>query len=511
MASSQDLIRLQEEMICPICSDILQDPVTIDCGHNFCHGCIIKNVGPSDGLLICPLCKKSVRKDMLMPNWLLMNLVEKIQTIRPFEKQPERQELRCLKHQEKLHYFCENDGKLLCMVCYQSKEHKLHKINLVEEAAPKYQVLIQSQLETLQQKEKALVQMKAKGEQRISDFKAQVENEKQRIIREVKLLQQVLQEEEAALLSQMNWLGQEGAKGGNHYITSTEAQLNSLGRCVESLRAKQQMSPSDLLLDIKDVLNRSQEFQFLNPNPIPLDLEKILNDAVSRHNSITDALKRCRDSLQPDQKRIKSTFFIDSNRESEITGNKKTMVLALNPEMIHTTRVTLDATSAHPDLILSQDLKTVKLDIGPLSNSEEPADPRCFYPFRCVVGLPGLSSGQQTWEAELQGPGGGACEVGVISEYAARQGYLQIEPLAGFWALRIKDTQCQVLTQADTAEELPICPRKVRVHVDHDRGEVVFYDAITSKHIYTFRASFQGWIFPFFRLLYSGTQITLSP
>ncbi|XP_006875752.1 PREDICTED: E3 ubiquitin-protein ligase TRIM31-like [Chrysochloris asiatica] len=512
MTSSQVLSRLQEEVICPICLEILQDPVTIICGHNFCFRCITKNVGPSDNLLKCPLCKKSVMKDTLKPNWLLVNLVEKIQILSPFEEQPEMQELKCPKHQEKFHYFCENDGKFLCVVCHQSKEHKLHKISLIEEAAPKYQVLIQSQLETLQQKEKALVQMNVKGEQKISEFKAQVKNERQKIIQEFKHLHQVLQEEEKLLLSQVDRLDQEGAKEEKIYITSSEALQKHLGRLAESLKAKQKMSSRDLLWDIKVVLYRCKAFQLVSLTPVSTDLEKKLSDAISRHNSIVDTLKKCRDNLLADKKKYKSMFFIDTSKNSTVLENNNSkMNTALEPESPSTAPVTLDATSAHPDLILSQDLKTVKLDIGPLSNSAEPADPRCFYPFRCVVGLPSLSSGKQTWEAELQGPGGGACLVGVVSEHAPRRGFLQVEPKAGFWVLRIKGTQCQALIQDDTREVLPIPPSKVGVHVDHDRGEVVFYDAITSKHIYTFQASFQGRIFPFFRLLYSGTQITLSP
>ena len=52
-------------------------------------------------------------------------------------------------------------------------------------------------------------------------------------------------------------------------------------------------------------------------------------------------------------------------------------------------------------------------------------DPERFYPFRCVLGLPGLCSGCQTWEAELQGPEGGGCVVGVASELVPRKGMLQ--------------------------------------------------------------------------------------
>uniref|UniRef100_G3T9P1 Tripartite motif containing 31 n=1 Tax=Loxodonta africana TaxID=9785 RepID=G3T9P1_LOXAF len=508
MASPQFVSNLQEEVICPICIDILQDAVTIDCGHSFCLSCISWTQDPSDGLLKCPLCKKSVRKDTLRPNWLLMNLVEKIQAMSPLEAQPEREEPRCQKHQEKIHYFCEHDGKFLCTVCRESQDHKSHKANLIEEAAPKYQGLIQLQLKDLQQKEKMIVQVKAQGERKIDVFKAQVEHEKQRIIREFKHLRQVLEEEEKFLLLRLAWLAQEGENRGHFFGTSTEAQLNYLNRLVDCLKAKQQMSPHEMLSDIKAVLYRSRGFQFLQPTAVSPDLEKKLSEAKSRHDSITETLKKFRDNLQADGKKDKSRI---SRGMSGDLMKSLSLILAPNLVLAHAAPVTLDAASAHPDLVLSPDLKTVALDFVPPGDSEEPAHPECFYPFRCVLGSPGFSSGRQAWEVELGGAGGGACVVGVASEHAARRGFLAVEPRAGFWALRIAGSECQALIEANTREELPARTNRVGVCVDHERGEVVFYDAITSQHIYTFQACFPGRIFPFFRLLFPGTKITLSP
>ncbi|MBW02251.1 E3 ubiquitin-protein ligase TRIM31, partial [Eschrichtius robustus] len=170
MANQQFASKLQEEVICPICMDILQGPATIDCGHTFCLRCITQSWEAADSILKCPLCNKTVRGDTIAPNWLLANLVGKIQAMDPSEMQPETKELRCLRHGEKCHFFCEFDGKFLCVVCRESKDHKSHNATLIEEAAQSYQGRIQSQVEALQQKERAIVQMKSQGEQRIDVF-----------------------------------------------------------------------------------------------------------------------------------------------------------------------------------------------------------------------------------------------------------------------------------------------------------------------------------------------------
>ena len=49
-----------KEFICPICTDILEDPVTTSrCDHLFCRQCLTSALEASDGL--CPCCKVDAR------------------------------------------------------------------------------------------------------------------------------------------------------------------------------------------------------------------------------------------------------------------------------------------------------------------------------------------------------------------------------------------------------------------------------------------------------------------
>ncbi|XP_054554055.1 E3 ubiquitin-protein ligase TRIM31-like [Talpa occidentalis] len=508
MASQQFSDRLKEELLCPICIDILQNPVTLDCGHNFCLRCISRVAEETSSK--CPLCGKSVRKNY-EPNWLLVNLVEKVQAMDPSEMPTEKEKDRCEKHEEKLHYFCDLDGKLLCMLCQETKEHKSHNVLLIEEAVPRYQEKLQLQVEVLKQKEMVIKQAKPQGEQKINNFMAKVELEKQKITEEFQQLYQTLQEEENFLLSRMNWLAQEGDSGKNVYVTASETQLNSLKLQIDSLMERQHFTHKEMLKNIKIILCRSEGFPFLSPTPVPSHLERKLSDAQSRHKNLASYLKKFKDHLKNEGEKDRSKF-LKGMSDKDITKFFGVPVSCSSEGTSDSpVPMTFDEVTAHPELIISPDLKTATLDFIQQESSDEPTDPECFYPFRCVLGFPGLSRGRHTWETQLDGPGGGACMVGVALGQAARRGFLVIDPLTGFWVLRITGSECQALLEAGAREDLPACPRKVGICVDFECGEVVFYDAVTNTHIYTFHTSFPGQVFPFYRLLFPGTRITLNP
>ncbi|XP_040825837.1 E3 ubiquitin-protein ligase TRIM31-like [Ochotona curzoniae] len=609
---------LQQEMTCPICRNILQDPVTIECGHNFCQGCITQLKEGSK----CPLCKSSMKKFSYKPNRLLAKLVQKI----GFKRQLKEEGLRCPKHGEALHYFCEADGELLCLVCHDSKEHKSHKASLIEEAVEHHQEQIQLHVGVLEQKEQELVHMKIQVDKKTNHFMethltnkgksklivkgcekmfqasdkekrigiailisddvdfdlkkikrdeeehhtAQVDVEKQKIHSEFKHLHQVLEENKNFLLSNIEQQAQHGVKECECYNTAIQAQLNSLKDLMGCLKTKQQMPPRQLLQDIKGTLKRSEEFQvqFHSKTPIPLDLDQQFNEAKSRHDSMIKNLRKCGELLQANRKKHQSKTLQDKSATQRQSGDKtaypassthhtpaqsqprvpsKFEINSTNPEfnlprrraslsivprnaqVIDTwetgnlrryvsnielqqvlTPVMFDIDSAHPDLSFSQDLKMV--NVIPQTHSIFPVEQQRFYPFRCVLGSPGFSTGRHTWEVELSGSEGyGAGLVGVAWEKVPRQGSLTMEPASGFWVLRITRFQCQALTGRDSWKYLPICSRRVGVSVNLEGKEVTFYDAATKDHIYTFQASFPGKIFPFFRLLFPDTQITLNP
>ncbi|KAK1797568.1 hypothetical protein P4O66_000859 [Electrophorus voltai] len=129
---------LEEDLTCPICCCLFEDPRVLPCSHSFCRKCL---EGILDGNrnptwrhpFKCPTCRKETVHNgiaSLQINYSLRGIVEKYNKIRVLPRMS-----LCQDHSgQPLNIFCATDLKLICGFCATTGDHKGHKFCALEEA-----------------------------------------------------------------------------------------------------------------------------------------------------------------------------------------------------------------------------------------------------------------------------------------------------------------------------------------------------------------------------------------
>lgn len=149
----------------------------------------------------------------------------------------------------------------------------------------------------------------------------------------------------------------------------------------------------------------------------------------------------------------------------------------------------LDPDTAHCDLVLSDDCKSVKRQD---TRQDIPDIPERFNPWRCVLGREGFTSGRYYWEVEAVD--GGGWTVGVSREDVKRKGEIEFKPEEGIWAVGQWAGHFQALTSPNRTLLPEIqTPKRIRVSLDYEEGRVAFFSVDEEIPIFTFPlVSFEG-------------------
>ncbi|KAI4561562.1 hypothetical protein MJG53_016616 [Ovis ammon polii x Ovis aries] len=131
---SDTLQVFQRELTCSICMNCFLDPVTIDCGHSFCHPCLSFCWEEGQTPRSCPECRGLSDRPDFKTNIVLKRLASLARQARADHNHSSEEQI-CVTHQEAKGLFCEADQTLLCEPCSELPEHIAHSHSPIHRAA----------------------------------------------------------------------------------------------------------------------------------------------------------------------------------------------------------------------------------------------------------------------------------------------------------------------------------------------------------------------------------------
>ncbi|OCT59905.1 E3 ubiquitin-protein ligase TRIM39 [Xenopus laevis] len=155
--------------------------------------------------------------------------------------------------------------------------------------------------------------------------------------------------------------------------------------------------------------------------------------------------------------------------------------------------LTFDPHSAHPNLILSLDLKQVRFESSP--NGQERKE--CFEPGLYILALPGFQSGRHYWEVDVGGKS--SWILGVVRESVERKVEHHLYPDNGYWVLRKQeDSVYYGLGMSPVCLNLIFSPTRIGLCLDFFRGSLAFFDADSTSLIFELPCNSGEKLLPFF-------------
>ncbi|KAM9362130.1 nuclear factor 7, ovary-like [Symphorus nematophorus] len=450
--------RSEEDLSCPICQDIFKDPVVLSCSHSFCKDCL-QEWWKEKRRLQCPCCKTTHSKGDPPRNLALKNLCEAFLLERE-RRSSAGSEALCSLHSEKLKLFCLDHQQPVCVVCRDSKTHKNHRFSPIDEAAEDHKEELRKSLKPLREKLKLFEQVKGNCDRTAEYIKVQAGQTERQIKEQFEKLHQFLKKEEEARITALR---EEEEQKSQMMMEKMEALSRDIAALSDTVRATEEQL-------------RAEDVSFLH--------------------KYKAAVKRVQQRPLLGDPQLHSEALID---EAKHLGNLTFNIWNKMKEMVSYTPVILDPNTADSELVVSEDLTSVR-------HGERRQLPKNLKrtKFSCSVqSSEGFNSGTHSWDVEVGD--NKDWEVGTLGEYIMTSGRLQ----SGLWRILFSDGKFTAFSSTHPEKNLTVGKKlqRIRVNLDFDKGKLSFSDLDTNTHIHTFTHTFTDTIFPY---IYTEDRVPLK-
>ncbi|XP_061584333.1 E3 ubiquitin-protein ligase TRIM35-like [Cololabis saira] len=434
-----------EDLSCPICQDIFKDPVILSCSHSFCWACL-QSWWAQQKTRPCPCCKRKSSKSKPPCNLALKNLCE------AFLQDEERwaaagSEYRCSLHGKKLQLFCLDHQEPICVVCWDSRTHSNHRFRSFDEAAQDLRQELQRDLTPFREKLTLFQDVTEECIYTADYLRVQARKTEKQIRQQFLKLHQFLEEEEKARVEALRKEEEQKSRAMKEKVEALTRDMDALSDTIRATERELRDGDVSLLLNHKVVTGRVKQGPVLqDPEPVS--------------GALIDVAKHL--------------------------GNLTFNIWNKMKDMARYSPVILDPNTADPELVVSDDLLSLKF----VGSRQLPSNPeRTRFP-SIVLGSKGMKSGTYTWAVDV---GRNAdWELGMLEADGGDTAEHRR------WRISLKDGRLKALAGSGSEQDLQAgAPRKIMVLLDFDKGKLWFVDILRKTAIHNFTHTFTGTLFPY--------------
>ncbi|XP_047438237.1 E3 ubiquitin-protein ligase TRIM21 [Mugil cephalus] len=464
---------LAMELTCPICLQLFSKPVSLPCGHIYCLDCL-QTMGEGLDQHFCPECQAEYPgPKALVKNFKMCSIVDTYKTTVSHAASDHQHFKDCESQMEGAE--CEEtiDGQVGCS-----------GIVKMEMDEPKFKLASQvTELTVKLENAEAVERRENEWELEVTTANAQLREKVSKLLEQIKDLSQ-------SYCDQVTQMVEEELGPGEATIRSRCSQASETTK-----QLRQVVLTAESLLTEDDETAFSDDLQRLQPRIVEL----LGEEEVEEEDLVEAKVNSAR--VCPKLENMNAEL---RERLGEV---QRTIRNTLNPS-----EVTFDPETAHPNLILSEDLKTVTFSSV---KQPYPSSPQRFNNFYQVLSTQSFSEGEHCWEVELEGSPWiiGVCYSGKL----ARNGLPSaLESSRSSWCLMWFNNQLAAFEQSHSVPlKKTTVSRRLEIKLSFKTNRLSFYNISSTAgktHVYTFKINLTEPVHLAYRMMtgHPKARVTIS-